>query len=137
MFALDESLGYWVNRVAARMALLLGEALKPFDVTPVQFGTLVTLFGNEGISQKNLAERTYKDPPATARILDRLQEKGLVRREPDPRDKRAFRVYLTQSGRELVPRLIPYAEAVNQKAYGEADGGEVLAAIRAIDGNLA
>lgn len=43
-------------------------------------------------------------------LLDRLERAGLVRREPNPGDRRAFLIYLTDRGRELTARLNPLLE---------------------------
>lgn len=121
-FALDRSLGFLVNRTALRLKDALDRGLRPYDVTPEQWAVLNRLWEEDGLSQKELAERTFKDQPNTARIVAKLERKELVRRRPDPADRRAVQVSLTARGHALHPRLVPLAEGVNRRArHGLSD----------------
>jgi DNA-binding MarR family transcriptional regulator len=59
----------------------------------------------EGLSQVDLAEVLELQPISLVRLLDRLVEHGLLQRRHDPRDRRANRLFLTASGRQLVDDL--------------------------------
>jgi len=59
----------------------------------------------EGLSQVDLADVLELQPISLVRLLDRLVEHGLVERRHDPRDRRANRLFLTESGRQLVDDL--------------------------------
>jgi Transcriptional regulators len=59
----------------------------------------------EGLSQVDLADVLELQPISLVRLLDRLVEHGLLERRPDPRDRRANRLFLTASGRQLVDDL--------------------------------
>ena len=121
-FSLDRSLGFLVNRAALRMKDALDRELRPHGVTPEQWAVLNRLWEEDGLSQKDLAERTFKDQPNTARIVAKLERKGLVLRRPDPEDGRAVQVFLTARGRALHPRLVPLGEGVNRRArHGLSD----------------
>jgi DNA-binding MarR family transcriptional regulator len=115
-FSLDRSLGFLVNRAALRMKDALDRELRPYHVTPEQWAVLNRLWEEDGLSQKELAERTFKDQPNTGRIVAKLERKELVLRRPDPVDRRAVQVFLTDRGRALRPRLVPLAESVNRRA---------------------
>jgi DNA-binding MarR family transcriptional regulator len=78
-----------------------------FDLTPEQWGVLNRLWANEGIHQSFLAEKTGKDRHNITRILNLLEKKGLTKRVPDPDDRRRFKIYLTEPGRELKRKLPP------------------------------
>jgi DNA-binding MarR family transcriptional regulator len=124
-FSLDRSLGFLVNRAAWRMKDALGRELRPYDLTPEQWAVLNRLWEDDGLSQTELAERTYKDQPNTGRILAKLQRKELVLRRPDPADRRAVQVFLTDRGRALRPRLVPLGEGVNRRASQGLSDAEV------------
>jgi len=81
--------------------------LAPCGITLEQFHPLklLMLAGGE-IPQRQLAEQSGKSAANLTRILDRLVKKGLVRRIPDPGDRRAFVVELTPAGRDLVDEVI-------------------------------
>jgi DNA-binding MarR family transcriptional regulator len=82
------------------------EQLAPFDLTPYQFRALQALAGGvvaatgatEGLRLKDLAERLRIAPRSATEVIDQLQDQGLVERRPDPADRRATRIVLTEDG---------------------------------------
>jgi DNA-binding MarR family transcriptional regulator len=60
---------------------------------------------NEGLSQVDLADVLELQPISLVRLLDRLVEHGLLERRHDPKDRRANRLFLTASGKQLVDDL--------------------------------
>jgi MarR family transcriptional regulator, transcriptional regulator for hemolysin len=73
--------------------------------TRAQWIVLFRLRQQEGLSQVDLADILELQPISLVRLLDRLVEHGLLERRPDPRDRRANRLFLTHSGRQLVDDL--------------------------------
>ncbi|MCU1386592.1 MAG: MarR family transcriptional regulator [Acidobacteria bacterium] len=73
--------------------------------TRAQWIVLFRLRQQEGLSQVDLAEVLDLQPISLVRLLDRLVEHGLLERRPDPRDRRANKLFLTPSGRQLVDDL--------------------------------
>jgi MarR family transcriptional regulator for hemolysin len=73
--------------------------------TRAQWIVLFRLRQQEGLSQVDLAEVLELQPISLVRLLDRLVEHGLLERRHDPRDRRANRLFLTTSGRQLVDDL--------------------------------
>jgi MarR family transcriptional regulator for hemolysin len=57
------------------------------------------------LSQVDLADVLELQPISLVRLLDRLVEHGLLERRPDPKDRRANRLFLTRAGRQLVDDL--------------------------------
>lgn len=112
---LDESIGFLLARTHHKASSTLLQALKPYALTPEQWAVLKRLWEEDGVSQKELAARTSKDQPTTARILEKMQRKGLVARECDPSDGRASLVYLTPKGREIRDQVIPAADKALEK----------------------
>ncbi|MEM6272470.1 MAG: MarR family transcriptional regulator, partial [Bacteroidota bacterium] len=78
-----------------------------FDVTLDQWVVIRTVFENPGISQKEVADLTYKDAATLTRILDLIGKKGYVERRPNPNDRRKFELHLTTAGNELVEQVMP------------------------------
>jgi DNA-binding MarR family transcriptional regulator len=117
-FNLDNSFGYLINLAAQRLRYELHQTFqaKGYDVTPEQWAVLNRLWEQDGLSQVELAERTFKDKPGTTRILILLEKKKLVVRQPDENDGRVLRVFLTKAGKDLKARLIPCAEEVLVKS---------------------
>jgi MarR family transcriptional regulator for hemolysin len=73
--------------------------------TRAQWIVLFRLRQQEGLSQVDLAEVLELQPISLVRLLDRLVDHGLLERRPDPRDRRANRLFLTKAGRQLVDDL--------------------------------
>jgi DNA-binding MarR family transcriptional regulator len=115
-FVIEESLGYLVNRVARAFAGRLAEELRPFDVGIGQWAVLLHLWGNDGMSQAQLARLAAIEQPTMVRTIDRMERDGLVTRTPDPKDRRASRITLTERGWNLRDALVPLAAGVNRSA---------------------
>jgi len=81
--------------------LLIGEmtvALRPFHLTPEQFDTLLLLQLDSGWRMGDLSGRLLVDNSKMTRIVDYLAEQGWAARQPDPDDRRAQQVVLTNAG---------------------------------------
>ena len=80
--------------------------------TRAQWIVLFRLRDKEGLSQVDLADVLEMQPISLVRLLDRLVEHGLVERRHDPRDRRANRLFLTASGRQLADDLDSLRDAI-------------------------
>lgn len=85
---------------------------KARGTTRAQWIVLFRLREQEGLSQVDLADVLELQPISLVRLLDRLVEHGLLERRPDPRDRRANRLFLTRSGRRLVDDLDSLRDAI-------------------------
>ena len=85
---------------------------KARGTTRAQWIVLFRLREQEGLSQVDLADVLELQPISLVRLLDRLVEHGLLERRPDPRDRRANRLFLTKSGRRLVDDLDSLRDAI-------------------------
>ena len=80
--------------------------------TRAQWIVLFRLREQEGLSQVDLADVLELQPISLVRLLDRLVEHGLLERRPDPKDRRANRLFLTKTGRQLVDDLDSLRDAI-------------------------
>jgi DNA-binding MarR family transcriptional regulator len=130
-FSLDTSLGFVVNRTAQRLKLELHHAFKAhgYNITPEQWAVLNRLWEQEGLNQVELAERTFKDKPNVTRMLDVLERRGFVIRQKDDTDRRAYRVFLTEPGRQLQSKLVPLAVEVLEKGQKDLSDDEINSVI--------
>jgi MarR family transcriptional regulator, transcriptional regulator for hemolysin len=85
---------------------------KSRGTTRAQWIVLFRLRQQEGLSQVDLADVLELQPISLVRLLDRLVEHGLLERRQDPRDRRANRLFLTASGRQLVDDLDSLRDAI-------------------------
>lgn len=79
---------------------------------------------NDGCIQRELADHAHFDPASITSVLVGMEESGLIRRESVPEDKRALRVYLTESGREkqrYVQKVFANAEEVALKGFSQQE----------------
>jgi DNA-binding MarR family transcriptional regulator len=80
--------------------------------TRAQWIVLFRLRQQEGLSQVDLADVLELQPISLVRLLDRLVEHDLLERRPDPKDRRANRLFLTRTGRQLVDDLDSLRDAI-------------------------
>jgi DNA-binding MarR family transcriptional regulator len=101
-----------VNRVRVELIDALDRELAPFDISAPQLFVLSSVANKEADSAAGLCKSISYDPGAMTRMIDRLQQKGLVRRVPRPEDRRAMNLELTVAGRALFPQLVAAKDRV-------------------------
>ena len=99
-------------------------------VTTAQWRALAWLGHEPGLKQVELAERLDVEPITAGRIVDRLEESGLVLRQPDPVDRRVWRLFLTEEATPIHQRLSSLAEEMADQVF-EGLGTEEIDAMRA------
>jgi DNA-binding MarR family transcriptional regulator len=98
--------GSLLNQVGRELATTLERQLAPFGVTAQQAALLLHA-GREERTPSQLTALLGTDTAGMTKLLDRLVDKGLLRRRPHPEDRRAVVIELTGPGRALLPRLPP------------------------------
>lgn len=81
--------------------------IREYGLTPPQFDVICTLGGTEGMFMNQLAEKTLVTKGTLTGIVDRLEQKGLVRREVPPENRRCFLIVLTPEGKKLFEEIFP------------------------------
>lgn len=107
------------------------KVLESYGITPEQFVALAKLSEEEGISQKQLAQKLDKDQNTVKAILDKLVRHGYVERLYNVKDKRAFSLHLTEKARAALPALRELDAECLQIIYGKIDK-ERLQALAAV-----
>lgn len=97
--------------------------------TRAQWGVLARLRRQEGLNQAALAEQMELQPISLARLLDRLQSQGLIERRAHPSDRRAYRLYLTASGRSLVNDLDSVRSQIADEMLGDVPDSTLILAL--------
>ena len=123
----QDHLGYWVGSLASAVHKGLGEELAPLGVTPGQWAILEAAFDGNANTLTGLARIIPVDAAAISRQLDKLKDKGLVRRRRLRSDRRTVRIELTEAGRDLVPKLAPRIQANNDRFLSGISVGEQAA----------
>lgn len=111
--------GYWVNRLGASFRTVVDRELKVFDLTRRQVAMLIHVDraesqSGESPTASHLTRSLGVDSTAVTRMLDRLEEKGLLARSPDPSDGRRHLIELTPEARTLLPELMKTARKVER-----------------------
>lgn len=75
------------------------------DITPGLLGMLQVIAANPGLGQSRLAEAMEVDRSAIVKVVDQLEGRGLIVREPSPHDKRSHRLRLTDPGHAALQRM--------------------------------
>jgi len=114
---IQDSLGLMIHRTALALKSALQRCFKEngFEITAEQWAIICHLWEEEGLSQREIGENASKDKPNITRMLDALEKKRLIFRQPDPRDRRKFCVYLTKEGKQLHERLLPLAQTLREQ----------------------
>lgn len=115
----DESLGLLIRQVRQSLLLQIDRRLAPHDLTHAQWLPLYRLLRGQCDTVAALARDQAADPGAMTRALDRLEAKGLVRRERSQQDRRIVRLLLTDAGRAAAAEVPPVlAEVMNAHLAG-------------------
>ena len=90
----ERDLLFLLNDIARLLRVDADKRARSHGMTRAQWGILIWLERQPGISQKELAELLEVEPITVARLVDRLERRGMVERRPDPRDRRIWRLHL-------------------------------------------
>src|SRR6201986_1382774 len=114
---LDRSFGFLVHDVARLFGRRFNQrALLFLGLTRAQCKVLGYLARNEGINQAGLADLLEIRPMTLVRQIDRMQEAGWIERRPDPTDRRARRLFLTEKARPVLGRIWNIANETRDEA---------------------
>lgn len=112
---LNRRSGFLVRRLHQIHLALFAEECGRFNVTPVQYSILTALVQHGALDQVSLAEIVGIDRANTTGVLSRLEARDLIRRGPDPRDRRVKRCALTAQGRNLTRRMSAAVERCHHR----------------------
>jgi len=119
-----DSLALTVWTVARRLRHASRDALAPWDVTPAQVRAMGVLARHGMLRPGALAEHLHIAPRSGTEVVDALEERGLVARTPDPEDRRATRVALTERGNEVVTTIQAARAAEADRFFAVLEPGE-------------
>lgn len=111
-----QSAGYLANHMARLFALALHKDIAPLGLAPAQFMTLLELWSEEGLTQRDLVRRLDVEQATMANTLSRMERDGLIVRKPHAEDRRAQSIWLTDKAKALEAPAKTAATGVNDKA---------------------
>jgi DNA-binding MarR family transcriptional regulator len=115
-----------VIRTAALLLDRFELMLKPAGITGAQYNVLRILQGAEpdGLCRNEIRERMITRMPDMTRLLDRMEDAGLVARARESQDRRMVNTRLTAKGRRLLQDLQPQVDAEHQRRFGHLSDDE-------------
>lgn len=131
--SLDGSLGFVINKVALILKNEFDKELAAYGITAIQFSIMKRLWEEDGLSQKALAERTFKTTPEMTNLIDKLERKGLVIREANEHDRRGYRIRLTAEGRAIETAAVDAAHRTLGRALQGISDEEVKELLKLLE----
>jgi MarR family transcriptional regulator for hemolysin len=136
----ENSIGFIVNRTAKAFVKALDSELHDqVGITVGQWKVIVMLVKNNGLTQKEIADKLGLESPTLIPIIDKMEKEELVIRKVDPSDRRNNRIYRTDKADALWERMVQCASKVRQisvKEISDADLNIMRAALDKIWYNL-
>ncbi|MBD2411093.1 MarR family transcriptional regulator [Nostoc calcicola FACHB-389] len=118
------NMGYRIKLLSQLLGRKFTDRLEPFGLTPFHWLVLCCLWQEDGLPTSSIGDKLKQVGGTLTGVLDRMEERGLVRRERDTHDRRIWRIWLTDAGRELQTVLPPIALAVRDEAMGGISLGD-------------
>lgn len=123
---LPDLIGYNLRKAQVAVFQSFQNAVAPHDMTPGQFGVLIMIRENQGLSQSDLGAAVGIDRSTMVAVIDRLEARGLVIRAPSPNDRRSYALRLSEKGDALMDELIPRIQAHDSGMLKELKPEEVV-----------
>ena len=136
---LTRNYGFLLSDVARLMRTAYDRRVRKLGLTRSQWWVLNQLFRNPGVNQSELAEILEVEKPTLGRLLDRMEAKGWVRREQDEKDRRAWRVHLTEAVEPAMREMRKIAADLRRDALSglsAAEREQLVDTLLAIKANL-
>ena len=110
------NMGYRIKLLSQLLSRKFQELLDPFGLTPFHWLVLCCLWREDGLPTSSIGEKLQQVGGTLTGVLDRMEERGLVRRERDTSDRRIWRIWLTEDGKKFETVLPPLAVEVREAA---------------------
>ncbi|MET9885796.1 MarR family transcriptional regulator [Streptomyces sp. NPDC006430] len=112
---MSTSLLYLIKRTELVVRARLEELLKPAGVTALQYTALTVLERHDGISAAQLARDSFVTAQSMADMVRALESRGLIRREPNPANRRERLILLADPGRRLLAEYAGPARRIEKR----------------------
>ncbi len=109
-------LGYRIKLLSQLLGRKFQERLEPFGLTAFHWVVLCCLWEEDGLPTSGIGEKLQQVGGTMTGVLDRMEERGLIRRERDQHDRRVWRIWLTEEGKQLKDVLPPIAVEIREHA---------------------
>ncbi|WP_321506092.1 MarR family transcriptional regulator [uncultured Methanoregula sp.] len=104
--------------------VFLNDHLRPLGLSAGQFPVLMLLYKEQNITQDTLVRHYHLDKGTIARAVKKLEAAGYIRRIVDPTSRRAVRLFLTEKGVQVIPRLKEIYSEWDERVFAGLSGEE-------------
>ncbi|NIQ05943.1 MAG: MarR family transcriptional regulator [Candidatus Korarchaeota archaeon] len=120
-----EALGKYLSVAYKAFFSLLDERLDAYEIGAEELHLLIPIYKEGRLPQKTVCEIFHQDKATIARRLEQLEQKGFIRREEDPKDRRRKLIYLTQKSESKRPEFRKILKAIERNLRAELSQEEV------------
>lgn len=115
---------YLVKRLQLVLQALVDTALRPFEVTPLQYTIMYVLQSTGSQTSASLARNAFLTPQTMHQVVINLVNRGFVTRNPNPRSKRSLLIWLTPAGEDILARCSPAIVELENTLMASLSPGE-------------
>lgn len=121
-----QDLGRLIAYLRSNLVSHIDTALAPMDLTAAQYMVVVLLAQGQICTLVELCDHMVYDRGAMSRLLNRLEEKGLVTKTVSSQDRRSTHLKLTDKGQQLFPQILPMVNGIYQTALKDFSAQEQM-----------
>jgi len=137
---IEPRISYVIARLERAVRAAINERVRPYGLTTLQYTTLSVLGRRGGgLSNAQLARRSYMTPQSMSEVIEALERKNLIRRDPHPNHRRVYPARLTATGAKVLEACDEAVAALEEDMLRELDDDErralqsgLVAAVRAL-----
>jgi DNA-binding MarR family transcriptional regulator len=135
-----DSLGFLLADVSRLLRRTFQQRMEGSEITFVQARVLVNVARKEGIRQVELADLLELQPIALVHLIDQLEQMGMVERRPDPADRRAYQLFLTDAAAPHLAAIREIGASIQEeilRGLNKQQSAQFLSSLRVVRDNLA
>jgi len=123
-YRLEDQVGHLMRRAHQRHTAIFQDGIEALQLTPTQFAALAKIRDLGEVSQNQLGRLTAMDPATIQGVIQRLDARKLIERQPDPKDRRCTLLKLTGEGRALIADAIDRARKITEATLAPLSAAE-------------
>jgi DNA-binding MarR family transcriptional regulator len=139
----EARISYVIARLERAVRGAINERVRPYGLTTLQYTTLSVLGRRGGLSNAQLARRSYMTPQSMSEVIEALEGKGLIKRDPHPNHRRVFPATLTATGVKVLEACDEAVASMEEDMLRDLDTEErralyhgLLTSVRALHAGL-
>lgn len=125
-------IGFLISKAAQTIVQNVDTSLEPFGITSRHYGIMVLLSHNDGLPQIAVGQKLKIDRTTMVKLVDGLEQAGLVERHRDPNDRRAYALSLSAKGVNMLPEMTRTVVDEEQTSLANLSEEEVRLLLRVL-----